>query len=51
MNIFKFLNLLFIILGVTGSIYTLYSIFIRNIKKEMHKIEDDIIFRLKNANH
>ena len=51
MNIYKILNLLLIIIGVTGSIYTLYSIFIRNIKKEMHKIEDDIIYKLKNANH
>ena len=46
MPVEQILNLIFIIIGLLGSLFALYSILIRNIKKEMHKIEDEIILKI-----
>ena len=42
----QYINLVFIILGLSGCFYTLYSILIRTIRQEMHAMEEDIIKRI-----
>jgi hypothetical protein len=43
----KLINLILIIIAITGSLYTLYSIFLRTIKNEFHKMEDDLLKKIK----
>jgi len=46
MTIGQIINLIFIILGLSGCFYALYSVFIRIIRQEMHSMENDIVERI-----
>ena len=46
----KLLNLIFVVIGIAGSIYVLYSIFLRNVKKEISKSVEEVLLK-KNAAH
>ena len=42
----QYINLIFIILGLSGCFYALYSVLIRIIRQEMNSMEEDIVKRL-----
>jgi hypothetical protein len=50
----KIINLIFIILGLTGAFYGLYSILLRNIKRNIHeeigRMENDLLKKIKSGN-
>jgi hypothetical protein len=47
----KYLNIFFLIVGMTGGLYTLYSILLKNIRNEIQKMEKGIVLKLRDANH
>ena len=48
MSLNKLINLIFIVLGLSGSLYVLYSVLIRTIRREIHNLEVSLNFLEEN---